>query len=251
MAKAVTPEVVEAIVTRVVEKFTEALATITTNLTTVIRDTFNTQLTALNARLDAIEGKIAQASAKEERAGHKRDSLHSPDSLPPADLTTTVVRELLNFEKEKEDIRRRARNVIITGLPRQNTTSDLELVESFCEYNLTVKPHIVSARRIGNNNGDPNAKLCITLESPDMVDNIISSATVLRKSADSMASRVYFNRDLTKQQADAAYQLRCEKRNKRSLPPPTSADHTATHLHTSTTHASTNASAAVTSFQSG
>ena len=71
MAKTVTPEVIEAIVTRVMEKFTDVLSAITTNLTAMIRDTFNTQLTILNARLDAIEGKIAQNGST---GGYRGDS---------------------------------------------------------------------------------------------------------------------------------------------------------------------------------
>jgi hypothetical protein len=60
--------------------------------------------------------------------------------------------------------------------------------------------------------------LCVTLESPETVDYIISSATILRTSTDPTVKRVYFNRDLTKQQADAAYQRRLEKRSKKTQP---------------------------------
>ena len=224
MAKTVTPEVIEAIVTRVMEKFTDVLSAITTNLTAMIRDTVNTQLTILNARLDAIEGKIAQnGSTGGYRGDVVYDTSHSSSSPLPNDLSASVIQGLLVYEKEKEDIRRRARNVIITGLPRQNSTPDLELVESFCENHLTVKPHIVSTKRVGKNHHDHHAKLCVTLETPEMVDDIISSATILRMPTDSTVKHVYFNRDLTKQQADAAYQRRCEKRNKRIQPPSTAA----------------------------
>ena len=240
MAKSVTPEVVEAIVMRVMEKFTEVLATITTNLTAVIRETFNAQLTALNARLDAIEGKIAQSN---DAYGHGAVSAQPFGSHPSGDLTTTVVHELLKYEKEKEDIRRRARNVIITGLPQHDEISDVELVGSFCENHLTVKPRIISTKRIGKDHRDPHAKLCVTLDTPEMVDDIISSATILRRSTDSAAKRVYFNRDLTKQQADAAYQLRCERRHKKTRP-----DATAVELQTSAMHTS---AATVNFFQSG
>lgn len=219
MAKSITAETVEAIVTRVMEKFTDVLAAITTNLTAVIRDTFNAQLAALNARLDNNEGKIAQFGSNDGGSGYvSTGSAQPPGSSPSGDLTTTVVYELLKYEQEKEDIRRRTRNVIVTGLPQQGDISDLELVDSFCENFLTVKPHIVGTKRIGKDIRDPNAKLCVTLERPEAVDDIISSATILRRSTDSAVKRVYFNRDLTKQQADAAYKLRCERRHKKTPP---------------------------------
>jgi hypothetical protein len=150
MAKTVTPEIIEAIVTRVIEKFTDVLSAITTNLTAMIRDTFNTQLTILNARVDAIEGEIAQnGSTGSYRGDVVYDTSHSSSSPLPNDLSASVIQGLLMYEKEKEDIRRRARNVIITGLPRQNSTPDFELADSFCENHLTVKPHIASTKRVG------------------------------------------------------------------------------------------------------
>jgi hypothetical protein len=218
MAKAITPDLIETIVTRVMEKFTDVLTVITNNLSAVIRDTFNAQLAILNARLDAIEGKIAlNSTAGGYRGDVVYDTSHPSGSLPN-ELSATVIEGLLNYEKEKEEIRRRSRNVIITGLPRQHDTSDFELVESFCENHLTVKPHIVNAKRVGRDTHDHHAKLCVTLESPETVDDIISSATILRTSTDPAVKRVYFNRDLTKQQADAAYQRRLEKRSKKTQP---------------------------------
>jgi hypothetical protein len=73
MAEAVTPEVVEANFTRV-----EALATRTANLTAVICDSFNAHLAVLNARLDAIEGKIAQINSDGGCGGYKS----SPPTRP-------------------------------------------------------------------------------------------------------------------------------------------------------------------------
>lgn len=68
-----------------------------------------------------------------------------------------------------------------------------------------VKPRISSMKSTGKDNWDPHAKLCVTLETPEMADDNISSATILRRSTDSVVKHVYFNWNLIKQQADAAY----------------------------------------------
>jgi hypothetical protein len=53
-----------------------------------------------------------------------------------------------------------------------------------------------------------------------MVDDVISSARINSSPViDLAAKRVYFNRDLTKQQADAAHQLRCKRRKKKNKIP--------------------------------
>jgi hypothetical protein len=87
MAKAVTPEIIEAIVTRVMEKFTDVLCAIATNLTAMIRDTFNAQLTILNARLDATEGKIAQNAST---GGYRGDVVYDTSSQPSALLCVMI-----------------------------------------------------------------------------------------------------------------------------------------------------------------
>lgn len=48
------------------------------------------------------------------------------------------------MEREKEAKKLKARNVIISGLQVRSDVCDTELVESFCEQYLTVKPHVVN-----------------------------------------------------------------------------------------------------------
>jgi hypothetical protein len=57
-----------------------------------------------------------------------------------------------------------------------------------------------------------NAKLCVTLESEDSVESVLNSAVLLRSSSNASTNRVFFNRDLTRSQAEEAYRKRCEKR---------------------------------------
>ena len=111
---------------------------------------------------------------------------------------------MVEAEREKEEIRQRSRNIIITRLPQCSDINDVALVESFCEENLTVKPHIVRARRIGRNRSDPMSKLCVTLDNADSVEDLLDSSTLLKSFSDATVRKIYFHRGLTSLQAEAA-----------------------------------------------
>jgi len=61
MAKnAVTPEVIEAIMTKITDKFTHALNSIMSQFSSMLTNTVNAQLAVINSRLDDIETSLAQ-----------------------------------------------------------------------------------------------------------------------------------------------------------------------------------------------
>ena len=128
-------------------------------------------------------------------------------------LVEATSKAILVTDKEREDIKIRANNVIITGLPTPTDSkiTDQKLVETFCEEALTVKPRILKTRRLGKD----NVKICVTLNSPDDVKDLLSSAVILRSSSEVKFRQVYINRDLTRIQAEEAYKRRCAKRESR------------------------------------
>jgi len=231
MAKnSITPDVLETILLRVTDKFSEALNNILKQFSQLLNDTMNDKLAAINDRLVNIESRIDQrntiaASANVSTITSDNVAINTPGQ-PLSTIIEATSRTLLEFEREKEELRKRSKNVIITGLPKQTDIPDLELVELFCEQNLTVKPHVAVTRRIGKNRSDPSAKLCVTLESEDAVDALLSSAALLRSSSNASVNRVFFNRDLTRSQAEAAFKMRCEKRAKKGASESSSSDTT-------------------------
>ncbi len=66
----------------------------------------------------------------------------------------------MNIEREKEDQRNKARNVVISGLRPSRDISDITLVEQFCETHLTVEPNIICAHHLSKFSSSPNAKHC-------------------------------------------------------------------------------------------
>ena len=212
MAKnSITSDMLEMILMKVTDKFTEALSTMMSQFSTIISATVNSKLLAIDARLDSIETKLAKAT---DAGAVTVATVNKAAALDCQSAVEIASRAMLEFEREKEDARARSCNVIITGLPPNPEINDGLLVESFCENNLTVKPRIVSSRRLGKDRSSPTSKLCITLENSDAAEDLIDSATLLRSSTDATVRRVFFNKDLTRSQADAAYKLRCLRRSR-------------------------------------
>ena len=206
MAKSISSELMETMLTKIMEKVADTFQTAIGQLVAAVMDTMNNKISVIASRLDNIELQLTQIKSVTPELGIR--------STNPASGIEDVSRALMAVEKEKEEIRIRARNVIITGLPTApNNCTDIELVETLCEQHLTVKPRVLRARRLGKD----KIKMCVTLESSEAVDDLIESSYILRQSSDTTVQRIYINRDLTLQQADVAYKNRCEMREKRRL----------------------------------
>ena len=77
----------------------------------------------------------------------------------------TMVKALLAVKLEKNDRAKRSRSIIITGLVSEEGTDDIGVFNSFCEHNLTVKPHLLSFGQVGKATINRPAKLRITFDS--------------------------------------------------------------------------------------
>ena len=119
---------------------------------------------------------------------------------------------MIALETEKLEREKRCKNVIITGLPQVSGMSDSEMVSKFCKDNLAVKPHLLNCRRVGRSVPGKPRLLKVTLDNEHSVDDLIESSFTLRHSDDSLAKRVYINRDLTPMEAEAAYESRQKRK---------------------------------------
>jgi hypothetical protein len=167
-------------------------------------------LFSANSRIDALEAKLVQhqAACSAQPVQPLASNVAATGVEKIVELTTQA---LITMEKEKEETKLRSRNVIVTGIPSSPTVSDKDLFETFCEEHLTIKPRVTHSRRIGKD----KVKLCVSLESAEAVDDLIDSSSLLRNATDQRARQTYFNRDLTKRQAQEAYNKRCLATEKR------------------------------------
>ena len=113
--------------------------------------------------------------------------------------------------------KRRANNVILSGLPPSDSTDDRTLVSQLLETELQSKPGIRGCKRLGlNSTGDRPRPIQITLENQDDADYLLHHARLLRRSSSQeICDNVYINPDLTRAEAKAAYELRCRRREAR------------------------------------
>ena len=170
-----------------------------TQVTKSMADCFQNALTPIMQRLDTIDKKT--------ESGNQKGDENVNEAVKIATKT------LLDFEREREEIKRRAGNVIVSGLPPKTNVKDVDLFGDFCGSNLTVKPRVVKVRRLGKDNKSSDAKLCVTLESAEAVNDVILSSRLLRASQDPEVRRVFMNRDLTRLQSEEAYTRRMAKRS--------------------------------------
>ena len=203
MDETITLKALESLLTNITSTFTDSLNKVVQQFHSLITEVVNDKFAAINTRLEAIENKL------------KNDPCVNSEPRPDLkSMTDMVMNTLVEADKQREELRRKSCNVIVSGLKAVPNVTDKALVETFCERNLTIKPSIQNAKRIGKA-GDPSQipKICITLSSPESATSLLESASLLRHSADDNAKNIYFNRDLTKAQAEAGYKARCLRRS--------------------------------------
>ena len=109
----------------------------------------------------------------------------------------------------------RTKNVVISGL-RPSEPNDTDTVERFIqtEFGQTAGG-VVKCRRLGRQLPSKIQPLLVTLESDKGAQFLIQSAKRLRQSSDDYTRKsVFINPDVTKAEAFAAYQARCERRQR-------------------------------------
>ena len=208
MAKKVefTPEVLESILVKVTEKFTDMLKMFMDQMVSTIVN-----------RVDVIQSKVDDVNANLTAFGNRIDELErklQSTSPSPKDPSDKMLKTLMELEAEKTERAKRACNVIITGLHPQQDVHDADVFEEFCENHLTVKPHLIrsSCRRLGQPTDGQPARLKLTLDNSQAVDDLIQSTSLLRQSNDEHVKRVYINRDYTRMEAQMAYEQREKRR---------------------------------------
>jgi len=109
----------------------------------------------------------------------------------------------------------RSQNVIISGLPESETSSDAIVFAQFCESHMPVKP-VVDDRSCIRIGGANPRRLLVHLDSEQTALALLHAASSLRKSDnDFVAYNVYLNPDLSPSAAKRAYERRQQRRFQR------------------------------------
>ena len=125
----------------------------------------------------------------------------------------------MSLHAEFADIRRRKSNVIVSGLKPVVGEDDCNLFSALCEENLSVKPAVIreKCKRLGKEKPDKPRLYLVALHSEDSAKELLRAARQLRKSTDNYTrENIFINADLTRAEAQFAYEQRVARRLHRS-----------------------------------
>ena len=135
-------------------------------------------------------------------------SSNSPNTCSISQVVSHAVKDQL----------RRKKNIIVSGLPESSDESDVNALRSLCEQYLDCKPWIdeTKCRRIGKTTGNHPRRLLVTLSSDQAAAELLAAAkrNLTRVDPSSLASKIYFNPDLSPENAKQAYLRRQERRSR-------------------------------------
>lgn len=162
------------------------------------------------------------------RRAKRRSRRHDNDQRPPNDHKTShpgtsaepqedLRRDVVaSMYVDMELKQRRARNIIVSGVPY--SSDDFSYVTNLIaeEFDLHYIPTVM-CRRIGRQTDGRIQPLLVTLESSEDAAYFVANARLLRRSHDQLVRQhVYISADLTPAEAKAAYEIRCRRRLKNS-----------------------------------
>ena len=107
----------------------------------------------------------------------------------------------------------RANSFIVTGISESLSHSDKNTVFELCASELGIEVEIIACKRLGRVQSERRRPILVVCKSADCVADVLACAKLLRNSADPEIKRmVFINPNLTKAEARAAYELRCQRR---------------------------------------
>jgi hypothetical protein len=114
---------------------------------------------------------------------------------------------------DQTESKRRASSFIISGLSEDQQLSDAEQFLNLCRDEFNMQPAVVITKRLGRVQPNKSRLLLVVTRKADQAQQLITAAKQLRKSANqSVRDNIYISRNLTKAEADAAYQSRVRRR---------------------------------------
>ena len=114
----------------------------------------------------------------------------------------------------QRDKDRRAKSVIVNGLMPINGISDSNNFHQLCISEFSINPQIVSIRRLGKSSVGRVKPLLVILSSKDVADDIKHAKLLRRSTVSTVRDNVFINRNLTKIEAQLAYNERCQRRQR-------------------------------------
>jgi hypothetical protein len=132
---------------------------------------------------------------------------------PPQHVTSFQQSIIAAVYADQSERKRRESSLIVSGLRESQTQSDKVLFTNLCRDEFDVQVDVVSTKRLGRLQPSKVRPLLIFTSKADEAQHLIAAAKQLRKSLNpDVRTSVYFNRNMTKAEAEAAYRARVQRR---------------------------------------
>ena len=138
---------------------------------------------------------------------------HGKNTTGTADLIKAVHKDLISQ-------RERQKNIVVSGMKPSSTITDKDLIKNLIGTHLGIIPipEPSFVRRLTTSSTDKIQPLLVCFPTETAASEILSQARNLRKSnSEYIKSNVYINRDLTKSEAAAAFEIREKRRIKPNI----------------------------------
>jgi len=107
----------------------------------------------------------------------------------------------------------RTTNLIVSGLPVSDVRPDEQAVVDLCRREFGEVPDVVHTKRLGKVITGRIQPLLVVVKTVAQAARFLTSAKKLRQSTDSFTKQnIYISANLTKAEARAAYEVRCQRR---------------------------------------
>ena len=178
----------------------------------------------IKAEVSSLQNKVGKLTARDgefsaqleqlktDNENHRTAHPQPPVAWPTNEATNQV---LTAVHKELSEKHRRQRNVVVTGLESSDTVADVDLFLQMCEDCMPLKPYVDKnkCRRLGKAQQGKPRPFLVVLDNEESANELRKNACLLHGT--DVYCNVYINPDLTRAEAQAAYEERDRRRKAR------------------------------------
>lgn len=173
----------------------------------------SSSVTVSTGHLSSSSGAIINGNGNNDGGANSSGIGRRPTSARAAAVSAAVTAIYVEQSVKK----RRASSLIVSGMPIVSSASDEQQFTKLCQSEFGVNPDIAYNKRLGPPKPGRFQPLLVALRTEDAARQLIDRARQLRHSSDNyVRTNIYINANLTRAEANAAYQFRQQRRQRSS-----------------------------------
>lgn len=178
--------------------------------------TLTNQVSFLLSFAGITDGQLTSSTTNDQSTDHPSGSYASVAARnvhlihgPIREAMLTAVHSDLQLKQS------RSKNIVVSGLPPNDDYSDRELFVELCQVEFGICPTVTHVKRLGKSLHGRLQPLLVCLQGEDEANQLLSLARMLRHSTDVYAANhVYLTAHQTRAERQAAFEMRCQRRQR-------------------------------------